>query len=424
MNRLDYISTYLLFFAYPYPANGSVSLEEEFWDRFKTNQVPRRLEDRSRYYEVDLENVWNVLRVTIENVETTVQYAPLEIAHITREGTQGIEIKPEPSVDLKGTVKGKIETPLTISSSLKTTVEEKLLKELDRRSSWLNPERNMLRLTQRGLEAINISGGLKERVTLQIPASTTVLSFLDFVGNEVKVKSTGQPVYKRVTALSVSIGVVREPYEFRRSASEKYGLPDSADAYQVVVVSSPVELPVWKWPRIVDRLEMRDIELNLKPGMKDPTELPLWFFSPALNLQAPARLAPKSGDELRVALKEGLNTLFESHYKGKGQNTNEQSEEEGTSKLGVKCVKAKYMSQQKTEKVGLYLVLRKSDQLAQKKPDKLGDIWIGKQGATVETRTDVLSSDGKYSFSKLHIVPFEGTDNETLGRLLREGSCS
>ncbi len=422
MNRLDYVSTYLVLFRYPFPANGPVSLEEEFWSRFKSLQSPRRPEDRPRYYETDLDSAWRSLRVTIENVETTVERSPLqEIAHITREAAQGIEIKPEPSIELKGTIKGKIENPITVSSNIKTTVEEKLLKELDRRSTWLNPERNILRLTQRGMESINISGGLKERVTLKIPASREGVSFLDFVGQEVKVKSVEQPMYSKVTALSVSIGVVREPYKFQRSASEKYGLPDSADAYNVVVVSSPVELPIWQWTRMVDRLEMKDLELSLRPGTVDPTDLPLWFFYPALKLEAPARLATKSGAELRVAIREGLKILRYGKVKEitgsepPKMNNTEQEER----KLIVRCVKAKHQ-----DKDGLFLVLGKIDQPAQTNPDNLTDIWIGREGVTPETRTDIADPDHPYSYSRLNIVPFERTDTQIFRELLAQNLCS
>ena len=425
MNRLDYVSTYLLLFTYPFPANGGVSLEEEFWVRFKSLQSPRRPEDRPRYYETDIESAWRALRVTIENVETTVQYAPLqEIAHITREAGQGIEIKPEPSIELKGTIKGKIETPMTISSSLKTAVEEKLIKELDRRSTWLNPERNILRLTQRGMESINISGGLRERVTLKVPASRAGLSYLDFIEQEVKVKSVEQPMYRKVTALSVSVGVVREPYEFHRSASEKYGLPDSADAYNIVVVSSPVELPVWEWGRTVDRLEMKDLEFSLRPGMVDPAESPLWFFSPALKLEAPARLGTKSGEELRIALRGGLKTLLEgSKEESVTEETKKKDAEKEEKKLGVRCVKVKFRFQE-MDKDGLYLVLGHFDKLGQTNTDKLNDIWIGKQGVTTETRTDITDPAHPYRISRIHIAPFEGTETKMFHELLTQKLCS
>lgn len=363
--------------------------------------------------------------MTIENVETTVQYAPLqEIAHVTRESVQGIEIKPEPSIELKGTVKGKVETPLTISSNLKTSVEEKLLKELDRRSTWLNPERNILRLTQRGMESINISGSFRERVTLKVPASINDLSFLDFDGHGVKVKSVRQPAYKKVAAMSVSVGVVREPYKFQRSASERFGLPDGADAFNVVVVSSPVELPVWDWARKIDRLEMRDLELSQRPATGKPVEAPLWFYAPALKLEAPARLAATNGDELRVAIGEALKNLLESKSRRDGQVPKKVPAEKGEiSKFGVKCIKVKYRSQEK-EETGLYLVLGKSDEITQASSDKLSDIWIGKQGTTLETRVELTNPDHNYLIPRLHIAPFEGSDTKIFGELLTKDLCS
>jgi len=88
------------------------------------------------------------------------------------------EFKPQPSIELSGTITGTLETPIDLSSGLKTTVTEKLLKELDRRSTWLNADRNLLRITHRGMEAVNIAGSFKGKVTLRIPPSITPVSYI------------------------------------------------------------------------------------------------------------------------------------------------------------------------------------------------------------------------------------------------------
>jgi len=225
-------------------------------------------------------------------VQTTVELPKsLEIAQVTRTAKQGIELTVSPKVAGPiGPATGEVGAQLKTTSDLTTKVAESLQKQLDKRSSWLNPERNLLRITQRGMDAINIAGTIRENVTLDIPRSQDGIPFLEVEKGKIKVnKSTlSQPIYSRVEALAISIAVVREPYKLKRSAAEKFGLPDSADARFIVHVSPPISLTIWKWERLLPSLTLDDLAFS-SPLL--PFSLRLLAFSSPLLPFSPRLLA-------------------------------------------------------------------------------------------------------------------------------------
>lgn len=400
VNRLDYVTTYIQFFAYPFPANGQLKLEKEFWARFKSLQMPRYPETRKLTTLVDLGTAWKSMRVQIYNVETLVQLTPLqEIAHVTRESTQGVEVKSEPSIELMGATKGKIEGAISASSSIKNTVSERILKELDRRSIWLSPERNILRLTQRGMEAINIGGTLSENVTLDIPAATEELPFIELHKNTAVVATVSQPLYRRVTAVAISLAVVREPFELRKSSSEKYGLPDSADAYYVVVVSPPIPLTLWEWDRKVDRLTLQDLDLTYEPKSVKKDHDELWFFSPLNNLEGPARISLRTAKELRGAIKAAL----ASTMGGKRHKSTKKSAEESDQSphLNIECRLAGSPNQNR----GVYVILKGMNDVE--------DLLLG-LGQDEDEKIFTPATQENYSAEIRRIRPFTGKENHTI----------
>lgn len=405
VNRLDYVSSYVQFYSYPYPANGQLKMEKEFWLRLKMIQMPRFFENRSEHVFVDLDTVWNQMRVKIEKVETLVQLTPVqEVAQVSRESTQGIEVKPEPSIELKGTVKGKLEGAFTGTSSLKSTVSEKILKELDRRSTWLSPERNILRLTQRGMEAINIAGTLKENVSIHIPTSMTELKFLNFQNGDISVERIGQPIYKRLTSIGISLAVVREPFEFHRSASEKFGLPDSADAYYIVVVSPPIPITLWEWNRVVDRLSISDLDIHVDPSEQKLDDRDVWFFSPIDNLQGPARIAGAAAKDFRRTLRSKLLDLTKPIHNQAATTGNTENKA-----FTVKCVSP----ERDNPDQGVYILI----------DDSKDRIWLGKERIVEKTVKTTVILDSKepnvgteetYNVQTKRFAPFQGDENDFL----------
>jgi hypothetical protein len=374
-NRFEYLTTYLYFYPYPYPSNGKIVLEKEFWARFRSAQIVKVAAERKRALETALDRAWKDMRVQIENVETTVQRSAHEIAEISRESDQGFEVKGEPSIELGGTVKGKLDSLIDVSSKLKTTVSERLLRELDRRSGWLNSSRNLLRITQRGLDALNIAGMLKEKVFLHVPQSVTSIPYLESRKEELGIRNVGQPIYSAVNAVAISLAVIREPYKFKRAAAEKYGLPDSSDAYYVVSVSQPAKLTLWKWDRTFNGLRTDVLDVAEAAPRKVDSGPLLHFFDASTGLQD--RLLTVTYEEKVIKdLRSGIYSLLNS---SPGQLDK------------VRC--------NRTGKDEFYLTITMGKSSLEK-------LWIGKESPNGETRG------------------FDGTENDTLKRLKVSSNCS
>src|SRR5262249_39564605 len=155
---------------------------------------------------------------------------------------------------------------------LTTQVQEALKKQLDQRSTFLSESRDLLRITQRGMDSVNVGGSIVEKTVLRVPVASTSIQLFAIRDDEVctddsdscysKIKkkksriipaqTLRQPLYAKVEALAINLAVVRLPYHLKRSATEKFGLADSADAFDVVHVGLPQRLVLWQWERTVN----------------------------------------------------------------------------------------------------------------------------------------------------------------------------
>jgi len=79
-----------------------------------------------------------------------------------------------------------------------------------------------------------------------------------------------QPLYSRIEAMAITLAVVRLPYHLKRSATEKLGFADSADAFDVVHVALPQRVLLWELPRFLLWLTVEDIRDG---GPRNPTLL-------------------------------------------------------------------------------------------------------------------------------------------------------
>jgi hypothetical protein len=392
-NRIEYLTTYLSFFPYPYPANGQVLLEKEYWKWFGALHGSRRTElERQRSLEADLHRAWREMQVRIENVETLVNYVPIEIAHVVREANQEVKLQPKVGFPALGT---ELEAGST-GSSLRTVVTERLLKELDRRSSWLNPERNELRITQRGMEAVNIAGSLKEHVTLHVPSAMTNIPVINFENDKLSVKLLQQPLYSKVTGIAITIAVVREPYKFRRSGSEKFGLPDSADSYNVTVVSDPVQLTLWEWERTIQELYTSDVGVYRDDSSNNPLPL-LRFRHPTSGIEGLASLAGSGRHDFLKEFRKGLFSIISD------------STSKPTS-LMVRCSRKTPWSSGLTP--GIYFTVEALPKKSSPESEKLS------QNTNALSSTDAiwLGVDN----GKGMMVPFNGSENQFLRELAQD----
>jgi len=57
-NRLEYLTTYLAFYDFPYPIHSAVNMEDEFWLRFRAKQKAKPDRERLFSFSIDLDAVW------------------------------------------------------------------------------------------------------------------------------------------------------------------------------------------------------------------------------------------------------------------------------------------------------------------------------------------------------------------------------
>src|SRR5205085_327999 len=138
--------------------------------------------------------------------------------------------------------------------------------------------------------SLNIGGTFREKIKLNIPASLNTISLMTIKDGFLKIdRPLHLPLYSQVHALGVTIGVVREPFGFKRTSAEKFGLLDSADSFLIVVESEPMLLRLWNWQRSVGFAKVKDLLIEnaeLIPARPSQNNEFLRFYYPALNLDA------------------------------------------------------------------------------------------------------------------------------------------
>lgn len=320
LNRFDYMSTYLFIYPYPYPPNSSIDLKSEFWLRLRGILSLRNPTDKKESLRSDLNQAWKQMGVQIHSVETTVKKQTVDFGQVERKATQGLTSKVEAGAQIgqpMGTVGGEGKISLEGSSDLTVSVNEKLQRQLAQRSTWLNPERNLLRITQRGMEAVSLSGSIQEKIVLEIPAAYESILVIGKDGEKLEIDDELiQPLYSGVEAIAVTVGVVRQPFNLKRSAQEKFGLPDSADAYQVVQVMPPTSLQLWKWGREIYQVDTLDFLTcsYQKPCLEPNSYLNqlVGFYSSEKNRVSPLLVHRAKASNFVKSLKAGIFKLREA----------------------------------------------------------------------------------------------------------------
>lgn len=168
-------------------------------------------------------------------------------------------------------------------------MSETILKQLDQRSTYISSDRSFLRITQRGMNSVNLNGRFNERVQLYIPRAlepiyviqpnTTAAPGLDF-----RVQAISQPMYAQVDAFVVSLVAVRHPTQLRRTNWDPFGLPqaDGADTDFIVGVPNPGRTILWRWDRMLDDIYACDLDVFIKADDRNNQEI--YFDSPAAGL--------------------------------------------------------------------------------------------------------------------------------------------
>jgi hypothetical protein len=256
-DRIEYVSTYIYLNPFPFPPNGGVVMEKEFWRRFFSLNAPRHKFIRNEARLNDMDRVIEDMRVRVVDTPTTV-IRELDF------GTLKQTIANKLDAEIAGKILAAMEMNPKLTYSYQVSAEEnqKLQQQLDQHSVYVDPRGNFLRITQRGMQSVNLAGRINEKVKLRIPVAEddiAVLAPADEKASEYEVRRLSQPLYSRVDALTMSVVVARQPTALTPSTMESYRLEDPKDAVFIVGVTRPYCTTVWENERILFRVTTTDI---------------------------------------------------------------------------------------------------------------------------------------------------------------------
>jgi len=262
LDRIEYVSTLIYIYPFPFPPNGDVVLERELWYRFFALQSPRT-RTRDLTLASDLHRAVTDMRVRIQDVKTLVIPKDSDLGTVKRTSKDAFEA----SLTGKGAAHPEvtdIAPTLKYTGEVGTDVSTKLLHQLDQRSTYISPSANFLRITQRGMIGVNLAGRVQEQVTLHVPASHDLIPAVTFRDGRLSVSWLAQPLYSRVDAFTVSVVVARHPTRLRKTTDESFALafPDTADATFFVGVTRPARITLWQWERKLSAVQESDLLPN------------------------------------------------------------------------------------------------------------------------------------------------------------------
>lgn len=251
-DRFDYLTAYLSLPSLPGPVNGRISLERMLLQRFQARNFGRPENKMEQFVVPDLRMALDSLRVGIETIDNlrTEAPPPIQLGTLKSGAELGLGAGREAQATFQVT---------GITAAVSAEREDKIAKELDKRSAWINKDRSLLRITQRGMQEATISGSISNLLTLKIPKTSLYLLDIEWDENKieevksVKLKDVEQPLYASVDAIGMVLGTVRvtipSSYPFKRE-------PDGV-AY--TVVEDPVHLKLWRHRRSLWSLDLQEL---------------------------------------------------------------------------------------------------------------------------------------------------------------------
>jgi hypothetical protein len=297
-DRIEYVSTYLYIESFPFPTNGDVVLEKEFWERFfalNTNRNPLIKQDAKLNKETELNDMRRAIedmRVRIIDTETTVKFRDLDFGSLTRKTSDKFTADITATATVPPTLTG-ITPKLGYSTGVDTESQVKLQQQLDQRSTYVDPSSHFLRITQRGMQSVNLAGRFVENLTLWIPTAQDQIPVLVQVEeSETKparyqVKWLSQPLYSRVDALTLSVIVARQATALAKSTKDSFRLDDPKDAAFIVGITQPYRITLWQNEREMCEVMLKEIFGN-EEGL--PGNQKVFFTTFAKERPTPLRL--------------------------------------------------------------------------------------------------------------------------------------
>jgi len=268
-DRLDYVAAYVIIPPLPKVLNRGFHLEESFLKSVRALSMGRRPNERRDWIEIDVNRAINQLKVRFEDVEKPQTIvAPLDLG--TLQSSLGLTAE-ETATVAKHLGLNKI------TQTMQEVRTDKLSKEIERRSAWIDPERTMLRVTQRGHEAVSVAGTITQNITLHIPRGDLLLLRMETVEKDIK-KNTGTP--DKVSVSSVSVSNVMQPLyaavdglaliisTVRVAVPTVYPFIKEPNGYAMTIVEGPLHVRLWERRFSTFRLDASDLFANLSNTAK------------------------------------------------------------------------------------------------------------------------------------------------------------
>jgi hypothetical protein len=202
-DRVQYLAAYLSVPPLPAESNGAVSLEWEALRRFKSLYLGhQRQEDQKRFLS-DLNSALESLKVRVVAVDQ-LDTKEVSIALGTLAQTAAFT----------GSAGPPSTAPMSASGQASYTAArtENLAIDIDKRSTWINKDRTLMRVTQRGIQEANIAGSIATAITMQIPVTDFFVIDMTIDKDKsitFKPKNITQPLFSSIDAIGVMVASVR-----------------------------------------------------------------------------------------------------------------------------------------------------------------------------------------------------------------------
>ena len=254
-DRLNYLSAYLFVPPFPGPPHMRISLEWELLKRFQAIMAGRPNEKRLKYAPQDFRLILDEMRVRVEFLEKLETEAKsLDLG--TLKSTSKLDVE-------AGATAAESIKIIKIAPGISSERTENIKPELDKRSVWIDENRSLVRVTQRGRAEANISGTITSVLTLKIPKTSLYeIGLEDKKG--LRLIPIEQSLFKEVDALGVVLGTIRvglpEPM-FIISKREYDGI-----AYTHIERPVALRLKKFKLPKFA--LQLQDFDSAFMPSRK------------------------------------------------------------------------------------------------------------------------------------------------------------
>ncbi len=305
LDRIEYVSTYIKLEPFPFPPNGDVVLEREFWRRFFALNTTRDGLIKDEATSHDMRRAIEDMRVRIINTDTTVKIRDLDFGSLKQSTKDNLNAEIGATIAAVPTLTG-LNPKLTYAKEVYGEQNLKLQQQLDQRSAYVDPSGSFLRVTQRGMQSVNLAGRFVENVTLHIPVAQDEVQVLvpsDEKATKYVVRWFSEPLYSRVDALTMSVVVARQATALAESTKDSFRLDDPKDAAYIVGVTRPYRFTVWQNEREMSQVMTREIfgnDINVQ-------ENSVVFFTFEQERPAPLRLykfTPDQQHELLAKIRE------------------------------------------------------------------------------------------------------------------------